>query len=540
MVAKEPELMIVGGGDLCLPLQEIRQIGNICGGIRMEHALQVHEGPVQIHAVEQVGAVVIIGQGVKVLGQDEGLLAAPEEAFPGSLGDVDTGQDAVAAGAVVPVGPPVGQTAHGAVDAGAVHAEAAHMVMDQLRRILLVAGVVIIHGDAVPLILPGAVPALAGPLRVVLGDGELRRGAVGHIVEEDGHAQFVGTVAIEFTAFLAAVALVDDGLVVGMVDAVLVMVEDRQEPHMVDAHLLQLGQVLGILEQVLSHIEARVHGAVGMAGIHDTLGDAVGGGLKPQLGDDAPDQQVGVPVHFGAGRDVEGADGDGLAGLQVHLQARVIDIVGGIALTVDTAAPFLGPVDEQQVHMAAGEGGMGGAVDQTRLDCLQLLQFRAVAMPDGRVGGKIEDHILSPRQNRHEGAGIEVKRLGRGVLQGQVHLQPAALQPVADRHIGLGQPVEHIDAVFQLRNGSGHQIEELPRGLDGRQVPGAELQHGLIFQDAYGHLLIAAEVEAEAVERQRKALPADLQEPSQLLIKSAGKMRITQTDHGDTSIHSSG
>ena len=154
------------------------------------------------------------------------------------------------------------------------------MVMDQLRRILLIAGVVIVHGYALPLVLPGAVPALAGPLGIVLGDGELRCGTVGHIVEEDGHAQLVGPVAKEFAAFLAAVALVDDSLVVGMIDAVLVMVEDRQEPHMVDAHGLQLGQVLGILIEVLAHIESRVHGAVGMAGIHDALGDTVSRGFK--------------------------------------------------------------------------------------------------------------------------------------------------------------------------------------------------------------------------------------------------------------------
>ena len=186
--------------------------------------------------------------------------------------------------------------------------------------------------------------------------------------------------------------------------------------------------------------------------------------------------------------------------------------------------------------MAPGQGGMGGAVDETRLDRLQLLQLRAVAEPDRRVGGKIEDHILASGEPGHEGAGIEVQRCLRHILQGQVHLQPAALQPVADRHIGLGQPVEHIEAAFRLCHRIGHQTEDLARGLYRRQVPGAELQHGLIFQHAHGHLFVAAEVEAEAVEGQHEALPADLQELAQPLIEGAGKMFITQTDHGDTSI----
>ena len=315
-----------------------------------------------------------------------------------------------------------------------------------------------------------------------------------------------------------------------MVDAVLIVIEDRQQPHMVDAHGLQLRQVLGILIEVLSHIEARVHGAIGMAGIHDALGDALGSGGVAQFCDDAAHQQIGVAVIFRAGSDIEAAHSDCLPRLQVHLQARVIDIMGGIPLTVGTAAVLFHLVDEEQVHMAPRQGRNGGAVDQARLDSLQFLQLRAVAMPDGGVGGEIEDHIPGHRQLRHERAGIEIKGSVGGILDRDIHLQPAALQPVAHRHIGLGEPVGHIEAIFQLPHGSGGKVEGLPGGLDGRQVPGPELQHGLILHESRDHLLIAAEVEAEAPEGQTEAIPADLQKLP-LIVEAAGKMVIFKSSH---------
>ena len=251
MVAQEAHFVVVCRGDPAFPLQEIGEQRRILGRVGFQEAFQLYERPVKVHAVEQIGAVVIVGNQVKVLRQDEAGLAATEEAIADGFGNVYTGQDAVAAGTVVPVGPPVGQTAHGAVNPGAVHSEAPDVIVDQFGGVFLITGVVIVHGNTFPFVLQAAVPTFAGPFGVVPCNGELRSGAVGNIVKENGHAQTVGLVAVVFAAFFPAVALIDHGLVIGVIDAVFVVVKDRQQPHMVNAHGLQLGEIFGVLIEII-------------------------------------------------------------------------------------------------------------------------------------------------------------------------------------------------------------------------------------------------------------------------------------------------
>ena len=299
--------------------------------------------------------MVIVGNQIEVLRQDEAGLAAPEEAVADGLGDMHTGQNAVAAGTVVPVGPPVGQTAHGAVNPGTVHPEAPDVIVDQLGGVFLITGVVIVHGNTFPFVLQAAVPTLAGPFGVVPCNGELRSGAVGNIVKENGHAQTVGFVAVVFAAFFPAVALIDHGLVIGVIDTVFVVVKDRQQPHMVNAHGLQLGEIFGVLIEIILQRKACIHGPGGMAGIHHAVVNALSGGGVAKGGHQIPNLQIGVPVLSGnAGRQVKAAHTAAFLSLEVDLQACVVDVGGAVVVPVNAAAPFFNFVQEKEVHVASG------------------------------------------------------------------------------------------------------------------------------------------------------------------------------------------
>ena len=145
--------MVVFRRGLLFHIQPAGEDADVFGRVLFELGLQFHKHTVEVHAVKQVGGVVVGGDGVEVLGQDEGALAPPQEAVADRLSDVDAGAHAVRAGAVAVVRAPVGQPAHRAVDPGTVYAEAPYMVVHQVGGVLLIAGMVVVHRDAVPFVL---------------------------------------------------------------------------------------------------------------------------------------------------------------------------------------------------------------------------------------------------------------------------------------------------------------------------------------------------------------------------------------------------
>ena len=167
----------------------------------------------------------------------QGLFPALHKALPNGARNVDPRLHAVGAGPVAVVRLPVGKAAHGAVNAGAVHAETLHMVIHQFGGVFLVARVVIIHGNAVPLVVQGAVPSLGTPVRVFLGQGVFWARAVRYIIEQYRHTQFMGFVYVIFCGPIATVPGIDDRLIGGMVYVFFPMVEDGKQPHMVNPHV---------------------------------------------------------------------------------------------------------------------------------------------------------------------------------------------------------------------------------------------------------------------------------------------------------------
>ena len=48
----------------------------------------VGASPVQIHAVKQIGTVIVIGQRIKVFRQNKGLFSSPQKSAANGLGDM--------------------------------------------------------------------------------------------------------------------------------------------------------------------------------------------------------------------------------------------------------------------------------------------------------------------------------------------------------------------------------------------------------------------------------------------------------------------
>ena len=145
---------------------------------------------------------------------------------------------------------------------------------------------------------------------------------------------------------------------------------------------------------------------------------------------------------------------------------------------------------------------MGGKVDKTRLDRLPVFQKGTFTVVDGGISGEVKYDALRLGQRQQECTGVEIQRRSGGVQNTQIDFQGGRHQNIGDGNIQLFQSIGHGDLIFCLGDAFGGAGEALSRGPDVRQVPGAEFQHGFIFQQAVYGLLLAAQIKGKAVEGQ--------------------------------------
>ena len=351
---------------------------------------------------------------------------------------------------------------------------------------------------------------------------------MGDVVEQDGHPQLVGLVAVIFAAFLAAVPLVDDRLVVGVVYPVLVVVKNGQQPHMVNPHFLEALQPLRVLEQVLLHREIGVHGAGRMAGIHHAVGDPAFAGAVAQGIDKIADLQVRAD-RLAAGQHEQAADFQAGAGLEIGFKRRAVGNMGPGAVVIHAAVPFLYVVNKQQVHFPAVRLQVGGEVDQPGLHDLIGGELFRLHLPGRGVAGIIKGQALQGVEAGEEGKGVQVRRFAPGVLDRRRKLERGIQQGVGKRDVQIPNMVGEGGAVRRLGAESGRQrFAAAFGGDDVGEVPGAVFQQGVVFQHLGHVLFVAAEVKADPGKGDAPPLKGHFGECAGLFVKDTGNRGVVE------------